>query len=343
MSDSESPTAPPARLKMSDVARLAGVSVSTVSRALAGSPLIPKPLRDKIEAIAEEAGYAVNHSARTLRMQTTRTIGVVLPIGQQTDQRATDPFLIEMVGHLTDEVIKRGYDLLVSKAPAPRDGWLSSLIQSHRFDGMLMIGQSDQSAGLSDVARRYMPMVVWGERSPESAYCTVGVDNVYGGRLATDHLLSIGRRHIRFIGPTAVPEVAARHRGYLEALDGVGAEPGEPILSTFAHVSAYEATRKLIESGQRFDALFCASDVIAGGAQRAVMDAGLRIPTDVAIAGFDDVPLAQYMSPPLTTIRQDLKVAANLMVELLFRRLDGTATPSSVIPARLVIRASTAG
>ena len=182
MSDSESPTAPPARLKMSDVARLAGVSVSTVSRALAGSPLIPKPLRDKIEAIAEEAGYAVNHSARTLRMQTTRTIGVVLPIGQQTDQRATDPFLIEMVGHLTDEVIKRGYDLLVSKAPAPRDGWLSSLIQSHRFDGMLMIGQSDQSAGLSDVARRYMPMVVWGERSPESAYCTVGVDNVYGGR-----------------------------------------------------------------------------------------------------------------------------------------------------------------
>ncbi|MBW8735035.1 MAG: LacI family DNA-binding transcriptional regulator, partial [Asticcacaulis sp.] len=303
MSHSESPTAPPARLKMSDVARLAGVSVSTVSRALAGSPLIPKPLRDKIEAIAEEAGYAVNHSARTLRMQTTRTIGVVLPIGQQTGQRATDPFLIEMVGHLTDEVIKRGYDLLISKAPAPRDGWLSGLIQSHRFDGMLMIGQSDQSAGLNDVARRYMPMVVWGERPADGAYCSVGVDNVYGGRLAADHLLSIGRRHIRFIGPLSVPEIAARHRGYLAALDSVGAEPGQPIISTLADASAYEAARQLIESGDRFDALFCASDVIAGGAQRALMDAGLRVPADVAVVGFDDVPLAQHMSPPLTTVR----------------------------------------
>ena len=346
MTESQSPPAPPAaRLKMSDIARMAGVSVSTVSRALAGSPLIPKPLREKIETIAAGEGYAVNHSARTLRLQTTRTIGVVLPMGHQTGQRMTDPFLLEMIGHLTEEVIKRGYDLLLSKVPTPREGWLSALVQSHRFDGMLMIGQSDQHKALQEVGGRYLPMVVWGERLPEQGYCSVGVDNVYGGRAATEHLLSLGRKAVRFLGPVDVPEVDSRYRGYISAMGAVSADAAtlEPVACAFTHKSAYEATHALIQSGAKFDALFCASDVIAGGARMALLESRLKIPDDVALVGFDDVPMAQTMSPPLTTVRQDLGVAANLMVELLFRRIAGETTPSSVIPARLVVRESTVG
>ncbi len=345
MTDPQSPPLPPvARLKMSDIARLAGVSVSTVSRALAGSPLIPKPLREKIEQIAEGEGYAVNHSARTLRLQTTRTIGVVLPTGHQTGQRMTDPFLLEMIGHLTEEVIKRGYDLLLSKIPAPREGWLSALVQSHRFDGMLMIGQSDQHAALEEVASRYMPMVVWGERMPAQNYCSVGVDNVFSGRTATEHLLGLGRRKIRFLGPTHVPEVDSRYRGYMMAMGGAP-EQGTiaPINCAFTHKGAYEAVHALIASGESFDALFCTSDVIAGGARMALLESRLKIPHDVALVGYDDVPMAQTMTPPLTTIRQDLGVAANIMVELLFRRMAGEATPPSIIPARLMIRESTVG
>ncbi len=345
MTESQSPPAPPAaRLKMSDIARMAGVSVSTVSRALAGSPLIPKPLREKIETIAAGEGYAVNHSARTLRLQTTRTIGLVLPMGHQTGQRMTDPFMLEMIGHVTEEVIKRGYDLLLSKLPAPREGWLSALVQSHRFDGMLMIGQSDQHQALDEVGGRYLPMVVWGERLPGQAYCSVGVDNAFGGRTATEHLLSLGRSAIRFLGPIDVPEVDSRYRGYLTAMGPTAsAALTAPLACSFTHKSAYEATHALIQSGAKFDALFCASDVIAGGARMALLESRLRIPDDVALVGFDDVPMAQTMSPPLTTIRQDLGVAANLMVELLFRRIGGETTPSSVIPARLMVRESTVG
>ena len=343
MSTSEKP--PPSRLKMADIAKLAGVSVSTVSRALAGSPLIPQAQREKIEAIARGQGYVVNAAARNLRTRTTQTIGIVLPVGHETGQAMTDPFLLEMVGHLSEEVIRRGYDVLLTKMAAPKEGWLNTLIQSHRFDGVLMIGQSDQHTIIDGIARTYAPMVVWGERLPGQQYATVGLDNVLGGRLATEHLLALGRTHVRFLGPVNVPEVDSRYRGYLQAM----AESHHSAVDTtqvdcrFTHDSAYQTVRGLTDAGARFDALFCASDVIAGGARDALVERGLTIPGDVALCGFDDVAMARTMSPPLTTIRQDLAEAAQAMVDLLFRRLKGEIPPSVFIPARLIVRESTVG
>jgi DNA-binding LacI/PurR family transcriptional regulator len=343
MSASEKPA--PSRLKMADIAKLAGVSVSTVSRALAGSSLIPQAQREKIEAIARGQGYVVNAAARNLRTRTTQTIGIVLPMGHATGQTMTDPFLLEMIGHLSEEVIHRGYDILLTKVSAPRDGWLNALIQSQRFDGMLMIGQSDQNAALEGVARTYAPMVVWGERLAGQQYASVGLDNVLGGRLATEHLLALDRRNVRFIGPVGVPEVDSRYRGYLQAM----AEAAYPSTRTaqidcrFTHASAYQAVIRLIDSGDSFDGLFCASDVIAGGAVEALAERGKSIPGDVALCGFDDVALARTMSPPLTTVRQDLGEAARVMVDMLFRKLKGENPPSVFITARLIVRESTVG
>lgn len=343
MSTTEKPAA--GRLKMADIAKLAGVSVSTVSRALAGSPLIPQVQREKIEAIARGQGYVVNAAARNLRTRTTQTIGVVLPIGHETGQTMTDPFLLEMVGHLSEEVIRRGYDILLTKISAPEEGWLNALIQSHRFDGLLMIGQSDQHTAVDAIARTYAPMVVWGERLPGQQYGTVGLDNVLGGRLATEHLLALGRTHVRFLGPVGVPEVDSRYRGYLQAMAESAHSAADTALvdCRFTRDSAYRTVQGLLDAGERFDALFCASDVIAGGARDVLVERGKRIPEDVALCGFDDVAMARTMSPPLTTIRQDLAEAAQAMVDMLFRRMGGETPPSVFIPARLIVRESTVG
>ena len=333
------------RLKMSDISKLAGVSVSTVSRALAGSSLVPEALREKIEAIAQENGYAVNHAARNLRLQTTRTIGLVMPMGHETGQQITDPFLLEMIGHVSEEVIARGFDVLLTKVSKPTDGWLNGLIQSHRFDGLIMLGQSDQHAAIDDSARRYLPMVVWGEKLARQTYCSVGVDNVFGGRLATEHLLGLGRRHVRFMGPTHVPEVDSRYHGYREAMEdaGLGGAEAAAIDVRFTFASALETMRDLIRAKVKFDALFAASDVIAHGAMTALAEDGLTIPGDVAVCGFDDVTMARSLNPPLTTIRQDLVMASRVMADLLFQRMEGELTSSAVIPASLVVRASTSG
>jgi len=329
------------RLKMSDIAALAGVSVSTVSRALSGSSLVPQSVREKIEKIARDNEYAVNHTARNLRTQTTRTIGIVLPLGHETGQQITDPFFMEMIGHLSQRVIERSYDILLTKIAAPNQGWLSNFIQSHRVDGLLILGQSDQHEVINEVSKRYLPMVVWGEQIAGQTYCSVGLDNVYSGIIATEHLIALGRTHIRFVGPSRVPETKARYLGYCQAMNEAGLKPLPLIESHFTFDFARETARELMRSKTKFDALFCASDVIAHGALKAASECGLNIPEDVAICGFDDVPFASALTPSLTTIRQDLDFASRIMVDLLFKRLAGEDAPSNTIPARLMIRAST--
>jgi len=329
-------------VKMTDVARLAGVSVSTVSRALAGSPLVPEEKRAEILKIAQAQGYVVNEAARNLRLRRTQTIGVVIPLGHEAGQLISDPFFIELFGRLADEITARGYNVLLSKVAQPTDGWLERLIQSQRCDGLLIIGQSDQHEALNAAARIYRPLVVWGAHLPSQLYCSVGSDNIGGARTATDHLLKLGRRRIAFLGKRELPEVGLRWEGYLRALHAAGLD-AIPELTASAHFTvdtAYDAVRGIIDGGVPFDAVFAASDVIAMAAVKALVAAGLRVPADVAVVGFDDIGLAAHISPPLTTVRQDLARGARVMVDLLFRRMEGEDTPSATMPAELVVRQS---
>jgi DNA-binding LacI/PurR family transcriptional regulator len=325
---------------MSDVARLSGVSVSTVSRALSDSSLIPEQLKQKIREVAEENGYVVNAAARNLRLQTTKTIGLVLPMGHEENQKITDPFLLEMIGCLADEVFNKGYDLLLSKNPQPKEGWLKRLIASQRFDGLLVIGQSDQHDALNQIAATYAPLVVWGEHMKVQHYCTVGVNNFIGGQLATDHLLARGRSKIIFLGPPNVPEVESRYNGYAASMKSAGKKPLR-IECHFGFNDARDTMRKLLKSKQKFDALFCASDVIAQGSMSALAEENISIPEKIAVCGYDDVSIAKSLNPPLTTIHQDLSLGAKFMVDLLFQRLGGDQTSSAIMPARLITRQST--
>jgi len=330
------------RIKMSDIARLAGVSTSTVSRALSGHKSIPQPLREQIVALAHAQGYAINQAARSLRLQQTHVIGVIVPLGHEAGQLISDPFFLEMIGRLADEITGRDYEVLLKKVVAPRPGWLEQIVQSHKSDGLLVIGQSDQHETLNAVASTYRPMVVWGGALDDQHYCTVGTDNIAGAQLATEHLIGLGRRRIAFLGAPEAPEVGLRREGYLRALAKAGLKP-QPELSAAAHftVETAQATvRDLIESGVAFDAVFAASDLIAITAIQALVEAGRSVPGDVSVVGFDDIALARHVAPALTTVRQDLATGARSMVDLLFRQIAGEDVSSVFMPPQLIIRGS---
>ncbi|MFY8092238.1 MAG: LacI family DNA-binding transcriptional regulator [Niveispirillum sp.] len=329
-------------IKMSDIARMAGVSVSTVSRALAGSSLVPEAKREEILAVARDHGYVINEQARNLRLKKTRTIGVVIPLGHEVGQLISDPFFIELLGRLADEITARDYNVLLTKVAKPGPGWLDRLIQSRKADGLIVIGQSDQHEALNAVARDYLPLVVWGAHLPAQVYCSVGSDNIGGARVAVEHLIRQGRRRIAFLGVPNLPEVGLRFEGYRRALSAAGIAE-DAALTAPAHFTvdtAYDTVRGLIEAGTRFDAIFAVSDVIAIAAIKALVAAGLRVPDDVAVVGFDDITIAAYVNPPLTTVRQDLARGAKVMIDLLFRRMEEEDTPSATMPAELVIRKS---
>jgi DNA-binding LacI/PurR family transcriptional regulator len=328
--------------KMSDIARLAGVSPSTVSRALAGSPLVTARKREDIHRLARERGYVVNSTARNLRLQRTQTLGVVVPLAHETSQPLSDPFFMEMLGWLADAITQRGYGMFLQKMVPPMDGWLGDLISSQRADGIIVVGQSTEHLALEAAALSYRPLVVWGGQLAAQSYCTVGTDNVAGGLAAVEHLIRLGRKRIVFVGDPAVPEIGLRYEGYRLAHERA------PRLRPLAHLvtapltpdTAYQAVRAFIASGASFDAIFAATDVIAMSALRALTAAGLAVPRDVSVIGFDDIALAAHANPPLSTVRQDIERGARTLVDLLFRRMAGEETSSCTMPAELVIRES---
>jgi DNA-binding LacI/PurR family transcriptional regulator len=329
-------------MKMADVARLAKVSMSTVSRALADSPLIPEDRRREIQQIAANAGYVINQSARSLRMRKTQTIGVVFPLGHDVGQLISDPFFIEMFGRLADEITTRGYQILLCRVTDTSDGWLYRIIQSQRQDGLVIVGQSDQHIALNEAANTYSPLVVWGGHLPEQTYCSVGTDNVGGARRAVDHLIGLGRKRIAFLGMQELPEIGLRYEGYTRALRAASldVDPKLVVPAHFSFETAYEAARDLIESGVEFDAIFAASDIIAIAAIQALTAAGIEIPKDVGVVGFDDIAIAAQSTPPLTSVQQDLAKGARTIVDLLFKRMAGEAALSATLSPNLIVRKS---
>lgn len=323
-----------------ELAKIAGVSVSTVSRSLSGNAMIARATRERIEALAREHGFQINRAARNLRLGRTGAIGVVLPLGHETQQHLSDPFFMSLIGPLADALADRGYDLLLSRV-IPTDGqWLDRIVDGGRVDGVLLIGQSDQIDTIERVAARYTPLVVWGAAVDGYAQLTVGSDNVAGGRMAADHLLAQGRRHLAFFGNPDVPEFAARHAGFRAALAQAGMGEGLLLPAHLTTQASYDAIRALLADHPPIDGIVAASDVIAMSALRALGDAGLRVPSDVAVVGYDDVMVASQTTPPLTTIRQDVARGAALMVDLLFDRLAGTPAASACMAPHLVQRAS---
>lgn len=337
------PSPPKGRIRnIAELARMAGVSTGTVSRALAGKTLVNQETRERIQALAREHGFRPNQMARRLRVQETRVIGVVVPLGHERRQHLSDPFFMTILGHLADALTENGYDIMLSRVIPDEEDWLERIVDSGMLDGVLLIGQSDQFEAIERVAEYYKPMVVWGSHQPGQRHCTVGVDNRKGGRLAGDCLIARGCRQLAFLGEVHAPELSQRYQGLCDAASAAGL-PAPQVLETHlaSDIMAEEIAGHMATIRSKVDGIAAASDLIAMHAVRALADQGIRVPDDVPVTGFDDLPLAEQTIPRLTTISQSVPQGARTMVQSLFARIAGVDTPS-VEMAPLLVRRDTA-
>lgn len=325
---------------ITDLARIAGVSVSTVSRALTQKGALNKDTRLRIQQLAAQHGFQMNVAAQNLRLGRTGAIAVLLPLGHERGQHLSDPFFMAMLGFLADELTDRGFDLLLSRVLPDGDDWLDRFIRSGRVDGVIIIGQSDQSAVLDRTAAHYHPLVIWGAYAPENRYLSVGADNQAGGALAAGHLLARGRGRLAFFGNVAVPEFAARHAGFIAALPEAMRAHVDLVDAHGTPEASYRAAVDYFAAGHRPDGIFATSDVIAMSIVSAAAEQDIRVPEQLSVVGFDDVPMAQHANPPLTTVRQDIHEGARRLVEQLCRRLAGEDSASVQIAPQLIVRES---
>jgi DNA-binding LacI/PurR family transcriptional regulator len=329
-----------------DIAHLAGVSQSTVSRALRADPMVSACTRERVLEVARQLNYHVDKNASNLRRRHSGTLALLFFEDPTADDSAINPFFHSMLGSIIRACSRHGYDLLVSFQDLLRD-WHADYEDTHKADGIILLGYGDyvvHRSRLQPLLERGAHLVRWGPVLADQPGLSIGCDNGFGGRVASEHLLAIGRRQIAFLGEIAPssPEMMARYRGYRAALDsaGVAAEPRLQVGAISTEASGYEAMQTLLERRVPFDAVFGASDLIAIGAMTALASAGRRIPDDVAVVGFDGIPMGAFTRPALTTVAQDTKRAGGLLVQTLIHLIDGQPAECVTLPPRLVIRDS---
>ncbi len=324
-----------------DIAQMAGVSQPTVSRALRGSPSVSEKTRKRIEAIAQQLNYKVDKNASSLRTQRSNTLALLFFEDPTADESGINPFFLSMLASITRRAAKRNQDLLISFQQLSAN-WHVDYEDSRKADGIILLGYGDYATyrpKLEQLIDQGTHFVRWGFPGGDQVGTTIGCDNFAGGRMAAEHLMAHGRRSVAFLGDASdhAPEFRDRLRGAEAAFDG---RPLQQIDAITTEQSGYEAARALIESQAPFDAIFAASDLIAIGATRALAEAGIDIPRDVALVGFDDIPAASLAHPPLTTVQQDYRLAGGTLVDSLLRLIDGAEVASETLPAHLVVRKS---
>ncbi|HEY7524525.1 MAG TPA: LacI family DNA-binding transcriptional regulator [Candidatus Limnocylindrales bacterium] len=335
----------PRRPTSSDVAALAGVSRTTVSFVLNERTdiQIPEDTRQRVRQAAVDLGYHPHTPARRLAQRATRTLGFVLR--QSPEQVAGDALLAETLRGISTAAHLAGYRVLV-EALVPGNGQsYAALLRSSEVDGLVLSGPRSDDRELGDLVREEFPIVVQGRLSDRDVP-SVDIDNEAGSREAVEHLIGGGHRRIACItnAPLEYTSAADRLAGYRSALDAAGI-PFDPRLvacAAFDPASGRAAMRSLLQQNpERFSAVFVASDVVAVGAIGALREAGLRVPADVAVVGFDDIPLAGFVDPALTTVRvpaHELGLAAG--TALLDRLAGQPVDTRTLLPTELVVRAS---
>ncbi len=329
-----------------DIAHLAGVSQPTVSRALRGHPSVNPETRRRILAIARELNYKVAKNASNLRAQQSGTLALLFFEDPTPDDSLINPFFHSMLGSITRACARRGFDLLVSFQQLSTN-WHADFADSHKADGIILLGYGDYleaESRLQHLVEQGTHFVRWGAALPDEPGISIGCDNFQGGHDITAHLLERGSRRIAFLGNASehYPEFRERWRGYETALReaGLQADPQLQVDAITTEQSGYEAATALLAAGRPFDGLFAASDLIALGAMKALREHGLEVPAQVAVAGFDDIAMASFAQPPLSTVQQDTKQAGEVLVDSLIRLIQREPVESQRLPVRLVLRGS---
>lgn len=328
-------------VSIKDIARAAGVSHSTVSRALADSPLVKEETRQRICHLAREMGYSPSAIARGLVTKRTRTIGLVVTT-------IADPFVAEVVRGIEETALDRGYNIVLcnSNAEPQRELAAVNTLREKRVDGIIVSASRVGDLYLPMLVETGVPIVlVNNEHSGSYAYSVV-TDDEAGGRLATEYLLDLGHTRIAYIsGPELSSTSANRLRGYEQALKSRGLMP-DPQWIVSGNGSARggeEGMARLLSLANPPSAVFCYNDVTAIGALLAARRLGRNVPAQVSVIGYDDIAFAAYTNPALTTVEQRKYEMGSLAMQMMLDLLGGALSVKNVLlPARLVVRESCA-
>ncbi|MEJ2418111.1 MAG: substrate-binding domain-containing protein [Exilibacterium sp.] len=330
-------------LQMIDIARMAGVSKSTVSRALSDSPLVNAETKDLILKLAREHNYRLNTAARNFRLKESLTIALLLPAAGDTQWSLSDPFFLELLSAIAEAVDEHGHQLLLSRITSQSGNWIRDFINSRTADGVILIGQGSEHEMINEITKQFRAVSVWGAKvDDDQNYPIVGSDNELGGYRATRHLIDEGRNKIAFIGYDELPEISLRHQGYQRALRESDIAIDEKLLRVARHSedAGYYATKRLIEEKIPFDAIFSVSDLFAMAAIRALQEEGLKVPDDIAVVGYDNISVSAYYNPPLSSIHQNRILGGKILVDNLLVAMDGGKPGFITLDPELVVRKS---
>lgn len=327
---------------MRDVAERAGVSVTTVSHVINETRPVSDELRDRVRSAMDQLGYRPNRLARSLRQGRTYTIGMIVP-------DSANPFFAEMARHVEDATFSHGYSLILcnSDGDLDKERFYVRRLAEKQVDGILFIAAGGGGDHIEPLLKRRIPVVLVDRILPHVAVDAVLTDNRGGGCIATQHLLDLGHRRIACIaGPSDVTPSGERVAGYRQALQDAGAAVDEGLIvrGGFDYESGYRAAGQLLSRSPRPSAIFACNDLMAVGAISAAVRMGLRVPDDVSIMGFDDVRLASFTVPLLTTVRQPKQEMGVLAATLLLARIEDPDLPPQrhLLETSLIVRQTTA-
>jgi DNA-binding LacI/PurR family transcriptional regulator len=357
MEDTRGSPPPPAvtRPTLADIARAAGVTKSTVSRALRGDPTVGRDTRQRIQRLAAQLNYFPNASAKRLTNARTDTLAFASRALRPSDA-GYDPFLVELLAGITDEAASHHFDLLLSRADEGGNELevYTRVLGGHHADGFIVADLRPNDRRVDYLCAQRCPHVLFGRPSQDLAasrrypYPWVEVDGRTGARVGTQHLIGLGHIRIAFIsGGDDFFWEADRLAGYRDALARAGLpfEQRLCVASGYSQESGYQITLDLLDHPDPPTAIFAISDVLAVGAMRAAQETGRIIGRDFSVMGFDGVGLGAYLTPPLTTLRQPTDYVGRMLVRLLVGVLNGEALPDRhiLLQPELVVRTSTDG
>jgi DNA-binding LacI/PurR family transcriptional regulator len=339
------PKAPPAQPRrtpvMADVARLAGVSHQTVSRVINGQNNLRPATREKVEEAIRQLGYRPNTAARALVTRKSATLGV---IGSKSGYWGPSTV------HRTIQAAGRDAGYFVSSVNLQRNTREELVdaidhLRNQGVEGIVLISATDDAVEVARAQEQWGVPVVVVEGDPAKTPWTVGVDQVAGAELGTRHLIDLGHVDIvHLAGPQEWTEARARLLGWQNAMYAAGLRPSQHVVGDWSAASGFEAGREIARRDD-VTAVFCANDQMALGLLRALTEAGRTVPAGprgVSVVGFDDIPEAPYLIPPLTTVRQDFEAVGRRAIEILRAAMGGAPSPERLINPELVVRASSA-
>jgi LacI family transcriptional regulator len=325
-----------------DVAARAGVSVTTVSHVVNGTRFVMESPRKRVEEAVRELGYVPSAVARSLKHNATRTFGMLIP-------NNSNPYFAEVLRGVETRCFKAGYNVIIGNSeddPARQASYLRVLAEK-RVDGLVLVSSSRDAGLMTLMNEMKIPLVLLDREVPGVDCDLVEVDHLTGGRLATEHLLSLGHPRVACIsGPAGLSPSSQRRAGWKQALAeaGVDREPGDLARGDFSPRGGYLAMQALLKHQPRPTAVFVCNDMMAFGALAAAREAGILVPEHLSMVGYDDIQLAAYSAPPLTTVVQPKLQIGTMAAEMLLDRVKGRSGPPrrAVLEPMLKIRSSTA-